>query len=141
MVRIKKKWLDVASIVLSAICVVHCIALPFLVVALPFLTPFTGSWVHAALVMMAAPMSFWAISASGAWRRGFVSVPICIGLSLLALAAFVPALADIEVAMSVAGALFIAFAHGYNYLYHRKAHVHSAACGHIEADVQGVAGD
>ena len=116
---------------LSALCVIHCLALPFLVAALPILTPFTGSWVHAALVLTAAPVSIWAIRASHVWRKWQISGPIVFGLSLLAAAAFIPALAEIEVAMSVIGALFIAFGHAYNYLYHRRpVHIHTTHCGH-----------
>lgn len=137
MLHLKKKWLDIASLGLSALCVVHCLALPFLVAALPMLTPFTGSWVHAALVLTAAPVSIWAIRASHVWRKWQISLPIIGGLVLLAAAAFIPALEDVEVAMSVIGALFIAFGHGYNYVYHRPAHVHNRACGHAE----GLAGE
>ena len=105
---LKKKWLDIASLGLSALCVIHCLALPFLVVLLPALTPFTGSWVHAALVLTAAPISLWAIRASHVWRKWQISAPIITGLILLAAAAFIPALADMEVALSVIGALLIA---------------------------------
>jgi hypothetical protein len=134
---LKKKWLDIASLALSALCVVHCLALPFLVVLLPALTPFTGSWVHAALVLTAAPISLWAIRASHVWRKWQISAPIVSGLILLALAAFIPALSDVEVVLSVIGALLIAAGHTCNYLYHRPVHVHDRACGHAE----GLAGE
>lgn len=138
MLHVKKTWLDIASLGLSALCVVHCLALPFLVVLLPALTPFTGSWVHAALVLTAAPISLWAIRASHVWRKWQISVPIVTGLILLALAAFIPALADIEVGLSVIGALLIATGHAYNYLRnHRPVHVHDRTCGHAE----GLAGE
>lgn len=134
---VKKKWLDIASLALSALCVVHCLALPFLVVLLPALTPFTGSWVHAALVLTAAPISLWAIRASHVWRKWQISGPIIGGLTLLAAAAFIPALGDIEVTLSVIGALLIGMGHTCNYLYHRPVHVHDRACGHAE----GLAGE
>lgn len=127
---LKKKWLDIASLALSALCVVHCLALPFLVVLLPALTPFTGSWVHAALVLTAAPLSLWAIRASHVWRKWQISAPILFGLCLLAAAAFIPALSEFEVAMSVLGALLIAVGHTCNYLYHRPVHIHDRTCGH-----------
>lgn len=133
MLHLKKKWLDIASLGLSALCVVHCLALPFLVAALPMLTPFTGSWVHAALVLTAAPVSIWAIRASHVWRKWQISAPIITGLTLLAAAAFIPALADMEVALSVIGALLIATGHAYNYLRNRPVHVHDRACGHAES--------
>lgn len=137
MLHVKKTWLDLASLGLSALCVVHCLALPFLVVLLPALTPFTGSWVHAALVLTAAPISLWAIRASHVWRKWQISAPIVTGLILLAMAAFIPALAGIEVALSVIGAVLIATGHAYNYLRNRPVHLHDHTCGHAE----GLAGE
>ncbi|EGF91567.1 putative membrane protein [Asticcacaulis biprosthecium C19] len=117
--------------VLSALCVVHCIALPFIVAGIPFLGAFTDAdWVHQVLVLMAAPLSLWAISYSKAWRKWAVSLPMSGGLLLLALAAFVPALHDAEVALSLLGAVMIAAAHGINYLSQRPVHIHSATCAH-----------
>ncbi len=133
-----KKWLDIASMGLSALCVVHCLALPFVAAVLPFLGLLSNSdWVHPLLVLIAAPLSLWAILSSGAWRRWQVSAPVAAGLTLLALAAFVPALEPVEVLISVAGALLIAAAHLMNYLRNRPLHVHTATCDHAE----GMAGD
>ncbi len=129
----KKKWLDLASLGLSGLCVIHCLALPFLVAALPMLAPFTGGWVHAVLVLTAAPISIWAIRASHVWRTWQISVPIIVGLILLAAAAFLPALEDYEVAISVTGALCIAAGHAYNFLRHRPLHIHTATCGHADS--------
>ncbi|ESQ77764.1 MerC domain-containing protein [Asticcacaulis sp. AC402] len=131
MVQLKARWLDIASMVLSALCVAHCVALPFVVAGLPFLGTFTGTdWVHQVLVLMAAPLSLWALHASNAWRKWAVSLPMAGGLLLLALAAFVPALHDAEVALSLLGAVMIAAAHGINYVSQRPVHVHSATCAH-----------
>ena len=64
--------------------------------------------------------------------------PLALALVLLAaLAAFIPALADIEVVLSVIGALLIATGHAYNYLRNRPVHVHDRTCGHAE----GLAGE
>ncbi len=135
--RIKSKWLDFASMGLSGLCVVHCLALPFVVALLPVAGVFAGnSWVHPILVMLAAPLSLWAIIASNAWRKWRVSALIVVGLAMLGLAAFVEALEPIEVAMSVIGASCIAAAHLLNYLTNRPLHIHThtADCGHTSGD-------
>ena len=136
MVQLKAKWLDIASMMLSALCVVHCVALPFIVVGLPFLGVFANAeWVHQVLVLMAAPLSLWAIAYSRAWRRWPVTSLISAGVVLLAAAAFIPALEPVEALISVVGALMIAAAHITNYLAQRPVHIHSTECAH------GVAGD
>lgn len=129
--RQKSKWLDFTSIGLSGLCVVHCLALPFLAALLPMLGIFADNeWVHPVLVLLAAPMSLWAIIASHAWRKWKVSALIAVGLALLGLAAFVDAFDEYEVAMSVIGASCIAAAHIINYLSNRVEHVHDDDCGH-----------
>ncbi len=132
---VKSKWLDVASMGLSGLCVIHCLALPFLVALLPVIGVFSeNNWVHPVLVMIAAPLSLWAIIASNAWRKWRVSALIAVGLAMLGLAAFVDAFEPIEVAMSVIGASCIAAAHLLNYLTNRSLHIHTAECGHPAGD-------
>jgi len=129
--RRDSKWLDFTSIGLSGLCLVHCLALPFLIAFLPVAGVFANNeWVHPILVLIAAPMSLWAIIASNAWRKWRVSALIATGLALLGLAAFVEALEPYEVAMSVIGATCIAAAHLINYLSNRVAHVHNKDCEH-----------
>ncbi|MBW8734346.1 MAG: MerC domain-containing protein [Asticcacaulis sp.] len=80
----KTKWLDVASMGLSSLCVVHCLALPFLVAALPFLGIFSqNELVHQILVSIAAPLSALALWRSGGWRRWDVVAPMTVGLLML----------------------------------------------------------
>jgi len=131
MQRHKSKWLDFTSIGLSGLCLVHCLALPFLVAFLPVAGAFANNeWVHPVLVLIAAPMSLWAIIASNAWRKWRISALVATGLALLGLAAFVDALEPYEVAMSVIGASCIAAAHLINYLSNRVVHIHDNDCGH-----------
>ncbi|MEI9904903.1 MAG: MerC domain-containing protein [Asticcacaulis sp.] len=126
----KLKWLDIASMSLSGLCVVHCLALPVLAALVPFLSVFTdNSWVHPLIFVIAAPLSIIAIATSNAWKKWQVSLPITGGLVLLALAAFVPALSGFDTALTVTGALMIAAAHLTNYLGHRLLHLHAATCG------------
>jgi len=126
----KTKWLDITSMSLSGLCVVHCLALPFLVAALPFLGVFTRSeWVHQALILIAAPLTglaFWRIKA---WTRPELAILMILGVLLLAAAAFIPGLEAYEVVISVSGALCLASAHLINYLGGRHLfHRHTAEC-------------
>ncbi|MDI7776104.1 MerC domain-containing protein [Asticcacaulis sp. EMRT-3] len=123
----KSKWLDFASVGLSGLCVVHCLALPLLAAVLPLAGALAHDpWVHPLLVLIAAPLSLSAIHTSRAWRKLPVVGLILAGLTLLALAAFVPALENVETLLSVTGALAIAGAHWVNY---RSQHRH-ASTGH-----------
>ncbi|WP_443749269.1 MerC domain-containing protein [Asticcacaulis solisilvae] len=125
----KTKWLDLASMGLSGLCVVHCLLLPFLVAALPFLGIFSqNEWVHQVLVSVAAPLSALALWRSGGWRRLRVWGPMATGLALLSAAAFIPDLEPVEAPMSVIGALMVAAAHVVNYGGLRALHRHTADC-------------
>lgn len=129
MVPKKTKWLDMASMGLSGLCVVHCLALPFLVAALPFLGIFSqNELVHQILVSIAAPLSALALWRSGGWRRWDVVTPMVTGLLMLATAAFIPALEPVEAALSVIGALLVAAAHAINYGGLKAFHRHTADC-------------
>jgi hypothetical protein len=128
----KTKWLDVASVGLSGLCVVHCLALPLLAAALPLAGALADApWVHPLLVLIAAPLSLWAIQSSRAWGKPAVVGLIFAGLILLALAAFVPGLARFDTTLTVIGALAIASAHVVNYLT-GAGHAHGPDC-HCEA--------
>ncbi len=126
----KTRWLDITSMGLSGLCVVHCLALPFLVAALPFLGVFTqNDWVHQALVLIAAPLTGLAFWRARAWTRPEVAVLMTAGLLLLATAAFVSELEAYEVLISVCGALSLAGAHLLNYLGGRHLfHRHTTDC-------------
>ncbi len=125
----KSKWLDIASMGLSALCVAHCLLLPFLIAALPmFGAVAQNDWMHKGLVLMAIPMSLLAVRQSKAWLRTDVTLPMAGGLFLLASAAFVPALHDYETLLSVFGALMVAAAHAINYSAPRFDHRHTADC-------------
>jgi len=125
----KTKWLDLASMGLSGLCVVHCLALPFLVAALPFLGIFSqNDLVHQILVTIAAPLSVLALWRSGGWRKSTVVLPMTAGLLLLAAAAFIPDLEPVEAVMSVVGALLVAAAHLVNFGGLKALHRHTADC-------------
>jgi MFS superfamily sulfate permease-like transporter len=50
-------WLDRAAVMLSALCLVHCLALPLLVVGLPFLSQFSEGHLHAQVLVIVVPLS------------------------------------------------------------------------------------
>lgn len=129
MTPLKSKWLDIASVGLSALCVAHCLLLPFVIAALPMFGALAqNDWVHKALVLMAIPMSALAVRQSNAWLKTDVTLPMASGLFLLASAAFIPALHDYETFLSVLGALLVAAAHAINYSAPRFDHRHTADC-------------
>ena len=51
------EMLDRAAILLSGLCVVHCIAFPLLIVVAPFLGQFTAGHFHAQMLIIVLPLS------------------------------------------------------------------------------------
>jgi MFS superfamily sulfate permease-like transporter len=49
--------LDGAAVTLSALCLVHCLALPLLVAGLPFLSQFSEGHLHAQVLVVVIPLS------------------------------------------------------------------------------------
>lgn len=79
---------DLAGLALSATCLVHCLALPMLLL----LAPALGHWIalpegtHAAILTLALPAAF--VAMRGGWHRHRRSAPGLVaaaGLALLAL--------------------------------------------------------
>ena len=115
--------LDTMAVGLSGLCLVHCLAMPALIVALPVLGALSDAhWVHQILIGMALPISLWAVTRSGQWRRRGVLLPMLAGLGLLAATAFYPPLEPFETPVSVVGALLLAFAHFRNAIVAHRHH-------------------
>ena len=79
---------DLTGIVLSFTCLIHCLALPLLLLLAPALSRWIAlpEGVHAAIMLLAAPAA--AIAMRDGWRRHRRVVPAVLavaGLSLLAL--------------------------------------------------------
>ena len=51
-------WLDGAAVGLSALCLIHCLALPLVVAGLPFLAQFAEGHLHAQMLVVVLPLSF-----------------------------------------------------------------------------------
>ena len=54
-------WLDGAAVALSALCLVHCLALPLVVVGLPFFAQFSAGHLHAQMLIIVIPLSIFAL--------------------------------------------------------------------------------
>ena len=105
--------LDASAITLSGLCLVHCLALPALAVALPLAGLWAEQeWVHQLFALSALPITGFAMTRpfhEGA-RISFI-VLAGSGLALLIGAAFIEGLHDLETPLTVVGALLLATAH------------------------------
>ncbi len=111
----KSQTLDVLAMGLSGLCVAHCLLMPLVFAALPFLGAFSENpLVHQVLVGVAAPVSLFALIRSGGWRRGWLAVMALAGLGLLAVAAFYAPAEAWETPLSVVGAALLATMHLFN---------------------------
>ncbi|MEM7707243.1 MAG: MerC domain-containing protein [Pseudomonadota bacterium] len=105
--------LDLCAAGLSLLCLLHCVALPFLAVLLPATAVLAeAEWVHRVLVFMAAPISFFVLSRTTAEQgRALFAVLALTGLALLFSGAFVEALEAHEQWITVVGASLVGGAH------------------------------
>jgi hypothetical protein len=96
----------------------HCLVLPLAAAFSPLLAAWAeAEWVHAAVVLMAAPLSALAL-----WRRGQRPAVIALalgGLSLMGLGLW--PFHDQETPLTVGGSLLLASAHIVNW---RRRHAH-----------------
>lgn len=114
----QNKWLDTAAVGLSALCLIHCLALPLVVAGLPFLAQFAAGHLHAQMLVVVLPLS---IVALGLGYRHHESRRILaggiFGMLLLTLGATIAhqqlGLAA-DRAFTIAGALILATAHYFN---------------------------
>jgi MerC mercury resistance protein len=123
-------WLDHAALGASALCLVHCLALPLIIAALPALSHLLSipESIHVWILLFALPTAGLAF-VTGRARHG-ASYPLVIGvLGLMALATGVAfGNTPIETPVTVTGSLLLAAAHIANWRL-RHAHGH-ADCGH-----------
>jgi hypothetical protein len=117
-------WLDGAAVGLSGLCLLHCLALPFFVGALPMLMPFSESHLHAQMLFVAVPLSAVAIGLGYARHRNArVLFAALAGMSLLVVGATVAHGSLGLVAdrlFTVSGSLVLAAAHLWNGLLSRR---------------------
>ena len=125
--QVKKQFSDKLSICLSLCCILHCIALPVIILMIP---SFASLWinnekVHVILVLFAVPISLFAMAKSLRVHHNYK----CISLALMGLSLLV-------------GAIFmhdINFGSESSHIGHEEV-THHEETGHKEADHQEEAG-
>ena len=89
--QVKKQFSDKLSICLSLCCILHCIALPVIILMIP---SFASLWinnekVHVILVLFAVPISLFAMAKSLRIHHNYKCISLAImGLSFLVIAIF-----------------------------------------------------
>jgi len=119
------KTLDLSAVGLSALCLIHCLALPGLSLLLPVLGFWArAEWVHVAFVLVAAPVAILAFVdlktlRPHAWPMLFAAAG---GLGLMLAGAIEFPDPRLERPLTVVGGLLLAAAHGANW--RRRNHLH-----------------
>lgn len=121
---------DQIAIALSAICIVHCLAVPVLIAVLPIAAVSFGNseHFHGLMLWLVVPTSFFGFlmgyrlhRRAGLVALGFVGVVILAAAAVWGHAAWPEWL---EVLVSVAGSLLLASAHWQNFRAVRRCHRH-----------------
>ncbi len=122
----KSLFTDRLAIVLSGLCLLHCLALPFAVLLGPALSAWllgTETEVHWVLFALAVPVSLWALS------RGYQS-HAQVSTLILGISGLITMLLGVshvfgheaEVLLTVVGVTAVLIAHVRNALLHRNEH-------------------
>ncbi len=115
--------LDATAITLSALCLIHCLALPVLSLSLPVLGALAeAEWIHQVLVILALPIPVIAVlNDRGQSGRYEFTVLAAVSLSLMLAAAFFEPLHDFETALTIVGSTLLAAAHIRRWIWRRAA--------------------
>ena len=116
---------DRAAVLLSGLCILHCLGLPLLAAVLPWLAWFAEheTLVHRSLLIAVVPISAWALSRGCARHGRWVILWLGVAAIVLLIgAATAPPLVPVsEATLTVAGGLTLAAAHLLN-LYASRRH-------------------
>ena len=108
---------DATAMILSLLCLIHCLVLPVAIALLPAATHFLDipEEVHAILFFFAAPISAFAVLI-GVRRHGWwiPAVTAAIALTLIGMGAFGGFSLLLEMGISVVGSLLLLIAHALN---------------------------
>ncbi len=112
------KWFDGFAVSASALCLVHCLALPLLIAALPAIANRIdpGEGFHLIVLLFAIPTSGFALVEG--WRRHRGLAPLFVGsagLTLMAAGLMFENWVAVETGVTVAGSLLLAGAHVANW--------------------------
>ena len=121
------RHLDRSAIILSALCLVHCLAFPILVALLPALAGILPRqwWVHPLILAMALPLA--SVALWRGWLRHHDPRPPllgAVGLLQLTIGVLAGEGGYFEIGATVVGGLTLAAAHVMNW--HLIGHRHSA---------------
>ena len=109
---------DKAAVILSGLCLVHCLALPVLIAILPFVDALGDEHLHAELLLAVIPISVFAFVIGFRRHRSLTVVAVgVLGMAVLALGGtYVHSRYGIAAdrAMTVAGSAILAIAHFFN---------------------------
>lgn len=107
-------WIERVAISAAFVCLIHCLALPIAIAALPALSRVLSlpENIHAWLLMLAVPASLGALLSGGFARTKRVPLVLGVaGIALLAAGALVCGGTSAETPVTVAGSLTLALAH------------------------------
>ena len=103
---------DRVAVALSLLCLVHCVALPLVAVALPFLSVVSeAEWVHWVFAILAVLASASVVATSPSARTPAFLTPAIIGASLVVSGLFSEAIGVDEAVPTIIGGVLLAFAH------------------------------
>ncbi|UAJ12757.1 MerC domain-containing protein [Polymorphobacter megasporae] len=119
------RWLDRGAVGLSMLCLVHCLAFPVVVLALPTMGEILPRqwWVHPVIFALAVPMA--TIALVRGWSDHRDRRPVLLGglgLALLGLGLLAAEASAAEVLLTVAGGMIVAAAHLLNWRLGRHGH-------------------
>ena len=110
--------LDLIAVLLSALCVLHCLALPVFLLALPMLSLsfLADEWVHLVLLSIALPISLVALwHGCRQHRNQFLLISGVIGIAFMAFAVTEWG-NQYERSLTLIGVLLLAATHSLNWL-------------------------